>query len=340
MITRLLFSLCLSLAALGANAQPLTPVTVGITGTTTDVGLYVAHKKGFFREEGLDASLTIFDSAARMITLFASGALDVGGGGPSAGLYNAIARGVDIRIVADKNQTVPGRGAQFVVVRKDLVDGGRYKTLADLKGMKIVSPAPGGSSTTTLDKVFEKAGITVNDVERVFMPLPQQVPAFANKAVDAALMAEPMVSEVVKLGIGVRALADDVVYPNHQVAVILYSGQFAKKTAVATAFMRAYLRGVRTYADAIVDAKFVGPAGDEIVSIIAEYSHLKNADLIRSITPAALHTDGTLHMPSLREDLEIFRKQGLIEGNVTVEQAVDASFAEAAAKELGPYRHP
>ena len=323
-----------------AGAQAPAPVNVGMTGTTTDVGLYVADKKGFFRAEKLDVKLNIFDSAARMITLFASGALDVGGGGPSAGLYNAVARGVDIRIVADKNQTVPGRGAQFVVIRKDLVDSGRYKSLADLRGMKIVSPAPGGSSTTTLDKVFEAAGITVNDVERVFMPLPQQVAAFANKAVDGALMAEPMVSEVVKLGIGVRVLADDVVYPNHQVAVVLYGGHFARKTDEATRFMRAYLRGVRAYSDAIVDNKFVGPEGEEIVSIIAEYSHLKNADTIRSITPAALHPDGSLHMPSLREDLEIFRKQGLIEGKVSVEQAVDPTFAEAAAKSLGPYSHP
>jgi NitT/TauT family transport system substrate-binding protein len=226
------------------------------------------------------------------------------------------------------------------VVRKDLVDSGRYKALPDLKGMKIVSPAPGGSSTTTLDKVFEKAGITVNDVERVFMPVPQQVAAFANKAVDAALMAEPLVSELVKLGIGVRVLHDDAVYPNHQVAVVLYGGHFAKKTDEARRFMRAYLRGVRAYTDGIVDAKFSGPAGDEMVAIIAEYSHLKNADLIRSIIPAALDPNGALHMPSLREDLGIFRKQGLIEGAVTVEKAVDSSFAEWAAKELGPYKHP
>ena len=337
MMPRSLLACLLAFATVSAVAQPLTPVNVGMTGTTTDVGLYVADKKGLFRAEGLEAKLSIFDSAARMITLFASGALDVGGGGPSAGLYNAVARGVDIRIVADKNQTVPGRGAQFVVIRKDLVDSGRYRTLADLRGMKIVSPAPGGSSTTTLDKVFEKAGITVNDVERVFMPLPQQVAALANKAVDAALMAEPMVSEVVRLGVGARVLADDQVYPNHQVAVLLYAGQFAHKTDAATRFMRAYLRGVRAYTDAIVDNRFAGARGDEIVSIIAEYSHLKNAGLIRAITPAALNPDGALHMPSLREDLEIFRRQGLIEGAVTVEQAVDASFAQVAAKQLGPY---
>ncbi len=337
---RMIQALGLLLTLGGASAQPLTPVTVGMTGTTTDVGFYVADKKGYFRDEGLDVKLSMFDSAARMITLFASGALDVGGGGPSAGLYNAVARGVDIRIVADKNQTVPGRGAQFVVVRKDLVDSGRYKALPDLKGMKIVSPAPGGSSTTTLDKVFEAAGITVNDVERVFMPLPQQVAALANKAVDGALMAEPMVSEVVKLGIGVRVLADDKVYPNHQVAVVLYSGQFARKSDAARRFMRAYLRGVRAYTDAIVDNRFVGPEGEAMVAIIAEYSHLKNADLIRAITPAALNPDGALHMPSLREDLDIFRKQGLIEGVVSVEQAVDASFAQDAARDLGPWRNP
>ena len=98
------FAVAMSLAVLSAaTAQPLTPVTVGMTGTTTDVGLYVAHKKGFFSDEKLDVKLTIFDSAARMITLFASGALDVGGGGPSAGLYNAVARGVDILVAT------PGR---------------------------------------------------------------------------------------------------------------------------------------------------------------------------------------------------------------------------------------
>ncbi len=328
----------LALASLPAAGQPLAPVTVGITGTTTDAGFYVAHKKGYFREEGLDVTLTIFDSAARMITLFASGSLDVGGGGPSAGLYNAIARGVDVRITADKNRTIPGRGAQFVMIRKDLADSGRYKTLADLKGMKIVSPALGGASTTTLDKVFEKAGVALADVERVFMPLPQQIAALANKAVDGALMAEPMASEAARLGIAVRVLADDEVYPDHQVAVVLYAGQFAKSDRGATRFMRAYLRGVRAYSEGIAGGRFAGPRGDDIVSIIAEYSHLKDAQTIRGIIPAAMDPDGELHLPSLREDLAIFRRQGLIEGSVTVEQAVDASFARAAAQSLGPYK--
>ena len=98
-----------------ASAQPLTPVTLGMTGTTTDVGFYVADKKGFFRAEGLDVKLTMFDSAARMITLFASAALDVGGGGPSAGLYNAVARGVEVAVGVEVPvpSTRPGGGVKW-----------------------------------------------------------------------------------------------------------------------------------------------------------------------------------------------------------------------------------
>ena len=47
--------------------------------------------------------------------------------------------------------------------------------------------------------------------------------------------------------------------------------------------------------------------------------------------------DGTLDVPSLREDLEIYRKIGLIEVPVTIEQIIDTSFAQWAVKELGPY---
>src|SRR5438046_3003402 len=71
-------------------------INVGIANSATDVGLFVADKKGYFKREGLEVNFIAFDSGARMIAPFASGDLDVGGGGPSAGLYNAVARGIDI----------------------------------------------------------------------------------------------------------------------------------------------------------------------------------------------------------------------------------------------------
>jgi NitT/TauT family transport system substrate-binding protein len=94
--------LCAALGSLTllTPALALDKVNIGVANSSTDIGLFAAQKRGYFAQEGIEANFIAFDSAARMIAPFASGDLDVGGGGPSAGLYNAIARGIDIRIVA------------------------------------------------------------------------------------------------------------------------------------------------------------------------------------------------------------------------------------------------
>ena len=92
----------LVLGAIGApQAADLARVSVGITNSASDVSLFVAHKRGYFREEGLDVVFVSFPSAARMIAPMATGDLDVATGALSAALFNAVARGIDVRIVAD-----------------------------------------------------------------------------------------------------------------------------------------------------------------------------------------------------------------------------------------------
>ena len=330
-----------ALAALSSSAvaADLIPVKVGTANSATDIGVYVAEKKGFFREEGLDISFISFDSAAKMIAPFASGDLDVGGGGTSAGLYNAVARGIDIKIVADKNHTPPGQGIQPLLVRKDLIDSGRFKTLADLKGLKISTAAPGSAASTTLDRALKMAGLKLADVEQVYMGFPQQAVALMNKALDAAFTAEPSATQAVNSGAAVRFMGDDEIYPMHQLAVVFYSGNFIKsKPEAARRYMRAYLKGVRYYNDAVVNGHLSGPRGEEILAIFAEKIPLKDNSLYRTLIAPACDPDGKLQVASLAEDLEFFRKSGDIEGKVTLEQALDTSFAEQAVKELGPYK--
>ncbi len=331
-------------AALGAFIAPAfaadpIPVTVGTANSATDIAVYVAEKKGYFREEGLAVNFIAFDSAAKMIAPFASGDLDVGGGGTSAGLYNAVARGIDIKIVADKNHSPPGQGIQPLLVRKDHVESGRYKTLADLRGMKISTAAPGSAASTTLDRALKMGGLKITDVDQVYMGFPQQSIALANKAIDAAFTAEPSATQAVNSGSAVRVMGDDEIYPMHQLAVVFYSGDFIKKKPeAAKRYMRAYLRGVRYYNDAIVNGRLAGERGDEIIAIFSEKIPLKDNSLYRTLIPPATDADGKVQIASLREDLEFFRAAGDIEGKITLEQALDTSFAEAAVAELGPYQ--
>ena len=131
------------LLAIAAPAAAQETITVGIYAATSDAPLFIADKKGYFRDEGIAVKLTSFQSAAMMVPPLGTGQLDVGAGSASAGLYNAVARGIKIRIVADKASSPPGYGGTKLLVRKDHVDSGRYKTLKDLKDMKFATNAPG-----------------------------------------------------------------------------------------------------------------------------------------------------------------------------------------------------
>src|SRR5262245_31550231 len=131
--------------ATAAAAQTVT-VTVGAASTTSDAPMYIAEKKGYFRDEGIDGTVTNFRSASDMVAPLGAGQLDAGAGSASAGLYNAVTRGIKIKIVADKASSAPGYGATKILVRKDHVDSGLYKELKDLKGMKLSMNANGLNS--------------------------------------------------------------------------------------------------------------------------------------------------------------------------------------------------
>ncbi|HZV65655.1 MAG TPA: ABC transporter substrate-binding protein [Telluria sp.] len=338
LIRGLLAAVVIAAAPLASRAADI-PLRVGVSSASSDIVFYVADKKGYFKQEGLSVTFTPFDSAAKMVAPLGAGQLDIGGGSPSAGLYNAVERGIDIKIVADKGSTPAGYGFQPLLVRADLVASGRYKTLKDLKGMKIAGSAPGSASTSTLNEALKSAGLKTGDVERVFMAFPQHVAALQNKAVDAAMTTEPSATRAVQSGAAVRVLGDDVIYPNHQLAVLLYGGAFIKdKPDAAKRFMRAYLRAARDYNDGLKDGKIAGPNADEIIAILVEYTNIKDPKVYRAITPQGTSPDGTINVASLKTDLAFFKEQGQVKGKVTVDQVLDLRFADAALKELGPYK--
>jgi NitT/TauT family transport system substrate-binding protein len=314
-------------------------ITVGVTSSTSDAPIFIADKKGYFRDEGLEVKVVNFRSAADMVAPLGAGQIEAGAGSASAGLYNAVARGIKIKMVADKASSPPGYGATKILVRKDHVESGRYRELKDLKGMKFAMNAPGVSNTSTLNTLLKSAGLKYSDVETVDMPLPDHVAALKNKSVDASASVEPGPALAVRNGDAVVIKSDDEVMPNHQIAVLLYAEDFAaKQPAAARAFMRAYIRAVRFYNGALENGRLDGPNSDEVVAILAEATPIKSREIYKLITPTGMHPDGRLNKESLAYDLAFYVEQGLVKGTVNLDDAVDGSFVEAALKELGPYR--
>jgi NitT/TauT family transport system substrate-binding protein len=332
--------LALAASTQAARALDMDSVSIGYTQTATDIGLYVADKRGYFKQEGIDFHFVLFDSAARMVAPVAGGDLQAVAGAPTAAFFNAVARGIDIRMVADKVSTPPGRTSQTLIVRKDLVESGKFKSIADLKGRKIANGAPGTAASVTLGKMLAQGGLKIGDIDQVFLPFPQMVIALANKAVDAALPAEPATTEAIKRDLAVKILGDDVAYPNHEIAVIFFTGKFlSEKPDAAKRFLKAFLRGVRDHNDGLgPDGKFAGPKGEEIIKILNEYTPIKDPEFYRGFALAACDPDGTLKIESIKSDLEAFKADKLIEGDVDMNKVVDQSVLQAALKELGPYK--
>src|SRR4051812_4920638 len=321
-----------------ASAQAPVVVNVGAASTTSDAPIYIAGKKGYFREEGLEAKVTNFRSAADMVAPLGIGQIDAGAGSASAGLYNAMLQGIKIKIVADKASSAPGYGATKILVRKDHVESGRYKDIKDFKGMKFAMNAPGVSNTATLNALLKSAGLKYSDVDTVNLPFPDHVAALANRGVDASASVEPGPTIAIKNGFAVLVKADDEIIPNHQIAVLLYSENFLKKPDAARRFMRAYLRGVRFYNGALQDGRMAGPNADEVIAILAESTPINDPAIYKAITPTGMNPDGRVNAKSLADDAAFYREQGLIVGDIKVEQVIDDSFVEAALKELGPYK--
>lgn len=331
---------CLAVDAASSSAKAADQVKIGISRTLSDAGYYVADAKGFFRDEGMDVSITGFNSAAQMIAPLGTGELDVGGGTVSAGFYNAVGRGILMKIVADQASIKPGYGYSSLMVRKDLVDSGRYKSFADLKGMKVAIGAPGTGTASALNEALKKGGLKYSDVEVVYIGFPEHLPTYKNKGIDASITNEPTMTRAIEDGVAVRVAGNDVTYPDQQTAVTFFSDHFIKnRRDVAERFMRAYLRGVRMYNDALKDGRLAGPKANEVIPILVKYTTIKDETMFRRMVPSYCNPDGEVNVASLKKDLEFFRELGLIEKrDASVEGVVDNSFARAAVAKLGPYR--
>jgi NitT/TauT family transport system substrate-binding protein len=326
-------------AAIGLNdrlaAQEL---TVGVTGSSSDAPFFVADKKGYFADEGLRVKLIRFDSAAKMIPSLGTGELDVASGATSAGLYNAAKRGVSIKIVADKARTAKGYGFQAVLVRKDLVDSGKVKSISDFKGLKVALSAMGNSESAVIDIALKKGGLSFADIDPIYLGFPEHTPAFLNKAIDASLTVEPTTSQILKMETAVKLIGSDDIYPDFQTAVTFYGANFIKnKPEEAKKFMKGLVRGMRYYNDALKDGKIAGPNSDDVVAILVEYSHIKDPAVHRAIISHAVDPDGYVNVEALKRAWEFFRDTKQIDGSVPVEAVLDQSFVKDAAAALGPY---
>lgn len=318
--------------------QGLETVRIGIIDNATDATFYWAQERGYLREVGLDMETTVFNSAQFMVAPLGADQLDAGGGAPGPGLFNAILRGVNVRIVADRARAVPGTRFNCLVVRKALLDSGAVRITADLRGRTIAENAPGVITTYALERELQRAGLTLQDVNFTTMAFPDMLPAFANGAADAAFLVEPFITLAEQRGIGQCWRPTSELEPDFQIAVLLYGPGFAdQRRDSAQRFMTAYLRSVRDYYRAFFGD---GQNRAEMLQLIGRITRNPDMGLLERLAPSWLDPNGRVNVDSLRAVERWYRGRGELTGDLDIDRVVDLSFAAAAVAQLGPYPVP
>lgn len=330
-------ALLVAMALLAGKARAADEVPIGILNGASSWALLIADEKGYFKEAGITPSFLIFDSGAKMIPSLATGDLAIGAGSASSGLYNAVERGIAIKIVADAVRNVPGYG-EALLVRSDLIDSGAVKSIADLKGRKVAITAAASTEASSLNQAMKSAGLTYDDVDKVYLGFPDHLAAFRNGGIDASLTGEPNATAAIEAGVAKLLMGVADYYPNSQVALTMFSGKFAADTALAHRFTTAYLRAMRDYNDALEDGHLAGSNAADIIAILTKRSNIHDAKIIRTMRAHGLNPDGWVNEDSIKIDWDFFLAQKQISGKIGVKDVLDRSFVDAAVAELGPYR--
>ncbi len=323
--------------ALASPPPQTTTVHFGSPQSISDAGVIIGQARGYFGEVGIDVDSLPFQSGPNLIPPLATGDLQAGGGNFNIAFLNAVDRGVNMKIVADKGIAKPGFQYVQFPVRRALLDSGAVRTLNDLRGHKVAVASLQAGAEAIAHQVLGVGGVGIDEVDLQVMGYPDMLVAFGNGAIDAGVVIEPSLSAGIDRGLISSWPPGDVAAAyggTYQAGVLYFSGQFAAQGDLPRRFMVAYLRGVRDYLDAFVK----GQGKEDIISLLMEGTSIKDRSVYETMQMAGLDPDGRVFRPSLQIELDYYRERGYYTGNSTLDQVIDPSFAEAAAQQLGPYQ--
>jgi ABC-type nitrate/sulfonate/bicarbonate transport system substrate-binding protein len=322
-------------------ALPEVHLKVGTIRIIADAGMYIAQERGYFKEQGLEVEFVDFVTAAEAIAPLGAGQLDIAVGAVGARLFNAVGRGIDIKLVADKAATSPDPRNGFssslaLAIPKEYAENQVITDYRDLRGRTLALPSRGTTSHVLIDRALQKGGLTLADIEIKEMSFPDMNAALVNKGIDVALQIEPLLSMGEAQGVLVRWKRAEEIYPGQQVAAIIYGPRIAAMGQnVGNRFMVAYIKGLRDYNDAF------GPKRKDraaVVSILTQYTNVKDPALYDRMTFDYMNPDGYINAEALAADLDWFVVNGYLREKPDLRTVVDNRFVEYALQQLGRYQ--
>jgi NitT/TauT family transport system substrate-binding protein len=171
-----------------------TELLVGVVPVPSSASLYIAEKRGFFKEEGLTVKTEIIQAPTAVMPKIVNGSMDVFMTSYVVLMTINDSGAAKLKLFQHTMGGAPGFSA--VVVGKD----SPIKTAADLKGKTIAVNVLKALGQTVTNAHLQAAGLTPEDAKFVAVPFADQLGALSSGKVDAAWLVEPFLSAAMKSG--------------------------------------------------------------------------------------------------------------------------------------------
>lgn len=289
---------------------------------------YVAKERGYFEKYGLNVEMISVKSGTEAIAFLSDGKVDFGGVAIVVSLWNAWAKGMDLRIIA------PGAIEPFTdsptvfLLRKDLFDSGEVTKVEDLKG-KVVAVAgdPGSGGEYLAAKALQRGGLSIFDVELVNIGNADMPASFENKAIDAGLLGSPYADQVISAGSAVAFERD--INPGLMTVAFVASGKMINENPeVAKRFVLALMEAARAM------------QGDDYLSeenIAAYLAYVSSTpEDIKTGVPVIYDPNLTIELEGLADVEMVHRENGRLEYTEPLDMmnVVDNQFIDWALENI------
>ena len=246
--------------------KPKVHIAVGGKSLTYYLPLTIAERNGYFKDEGLDVTISDFAGGSKALQAVVGGSADVVSGAFEHTI-NLQSKGQFFRCVV-----LQGRAPMIVIAVSAKTMAG-YKTPADLKGKKIGVTAPGSSTNMMVNFFLAKHGLKPTDVSIIGVGAGAgAVTAVRSGQIDGISNLDPVVSmlqaaDEIKIISDTRTLKDTIeIFGGNMPAGCLYMPQ---------AFIDANPNTTQALVNAMVRAdKWIQKAGPDKVTTTVPESYL------------------------------------------------------------------
>ena len=305
-----------TLLLVGLLWQPVSAkIVVGLSSVNVAfLPVYVSEAKGFFKDEGLDVLLVLFNAGATNLQALIGGDVQIMGSA-FVETIGGRAAGIDVKNFWGVSNIMPFQ----------LYSQPDFKSMKQARGKRFAISRFGSLTDFLTRSSLRHFGVDTKDVTILQIgSTPARFAALSAKGVDASLVWFP-VTEIAKAQ-GYNKLLDlKEVFPEWPYETFAAKETYlSKERDQVTKFLRAYQKGV----------KYTHENKDDAVKIMLKYVKLDPAyaragyDEYRDSFPL----DGKIAEKIIPAVIEEEFQSGRIKKKVTLEDMIDRSFMKALAK--------